>query len=62
MTGVGDAQAASRLNGVWNLAYTANSELNGFLALSRLPGITVGAIVQEIKPSAGTFINRVNQI
>ncbi|KAK9863167.1 hypothetical protein WJX84_003929 [Apatococcus fuscideae] len=52
-------QAASRLDGCWNLAYTANSELIVFLGLGRVPGIQVGAIVQEIDSIAGTFVNQV---
>lgn len=44
-----DVQALNLLNGAWKLAYTANSELLALLALNRLPGVTVGEIVQEVE-------------
>ena len=60
MTGVGAAQAASQLGATWTLAYTANSELLSILNLDRIPGVTVGPIVQDINSAAGTFVNRVS--
>lgn len=60
MTGLGAAQAASQLGATWTLAYTANSELISILNLDRIPGVTVGPIVQDINSAAGTFVNRVS--
>lgn len=45
------------LDGAWTLAYTANSELVPLLALSRLPGCSVGPITQTI--AGGTVLNSV---
>lgn len=52
-----DARAAAALDGVWTLAYTANSELTPLLALGRLPGCAVGPITQTI--GGGTATNAV---
>ena len=51
-------QAAELLNGVWKLAYTANSELLALLALGRLPGVTVGEIIQDIT-GGNSVLNKV---
>ena len=45
------------LDGAWTLAYTANSELVPLLALSKLPGCSVGPITQTI--AGGTVLNSV---
>lgn len=52
-------EALEKLSGEWKLVYTSNSELMAILALSKLPFITVGDIMQVIDGAAQTVENRV---
>ena len=52
-------QAIDKLSGDWKLLYTVNSELTGLLALSRLPGVQVGEISQNIDPFTLSIRNTV---
>lgn len=52
-------QALEKLTGTWKLAYTSNSELVALLALSKLPLITVGDILQVVDGAQMTVENRV---
>ena len=47
------------LNGEWKLVYTSNSELTALLALSSLPFVTVGDIMQTIDGPSMTVVNKV---
>lgn len=42
------SEAIELLTGNWKLVYTSNSELIALLALSRIPFVTIGDIVQKI--------------
>lgn len=52
-------EALEKLTGTWKLAYTSNSELVALLALSKLPLITVGDILQVVDGVQMTVENRV---
>lgn len=52
-------EALEKLSGTWKLAYTSNSELVALLALSRLPLVDVGDILQIVNATAMTVENRV---
>lgn len=52
------AEAVDMLGGSWKLVYTSNSELIALLALSRLPFVTIGDIIQNIDTGTMTVENK----